>query len=220
MKKGEMEKTIADHLLQIKAIKLEPAKPFLWASGWLSPIYCDNRLVLSYPETRNIVRQAFLDLIKELYPSVTLVAGVATGAIAHGMLVADKLNLPFAYVRPAPKSHGLSNLIEGRVTAGDKVVVIEDLVSTGKSSLAAVETLRAAECEILGMLAIFTYGFDAALKSFSEYSCRLHTLTDYNTLINLAGEKGLVGEEQLETLDEWRRDPAHWGKPDAVSEKH
>jgi orotate phosphoribosyltransferase len=214
MKMGDMEKTIADHLLQIKAIKLEPAKPFLWASGWLSPIYCDNRLILSFPETRNIVRQAFLNLINELYPSATLVAGVATGAIAHGMLVADKLNLPFAYIRPAPKSHGLSNLIEGHVNAGDRVVVIEDLVSTGKSSLAAVETLKAAECEVLGMLAIFTYGFDTAVKSFRDYSCELHTLTNYNALIQTAREKGLVGEEQLEALKEWRRAPAQWGKPD------
>ncbi len=206
-----MEKTIAKHLLQIKAIKLEPAKPFLWASGWNSPIYCDNRLILSFPETRKIVKQSFCDLAGSLFPSATLIAGVATGAIAHGALVADQLDLPFAYVRPAPKAHGLANMIEGHVNEYDRVVVIEDLVSTGKSSLAAVEALRSTGCEILGMLAIFTYGFDIAADNFRLNSCELQTLTNYHTLIQVARNMGIVGKEQLETLQEWRNNPADWG---------
>jgi orotate phosphoribosyltransferase len=210
MKMKEIEKTIAEHLLQIKAIKLEPAKPFLWASGWLSPIYCDNRLILSYPDTRKLVTSSFCELIGNFYPSANLIAGVATGAIAHGALVAGQLDLPFAYVRPSPKSHGLSNLIEGRVSEGDRVVIIEDLVSTGKSSLAAAETLRAADCEILGMLAIFTYDFDIARQNFNSF-CDLSTLTNYHILIEVAGEMGLIGKDQLETLQEWRKDPAKWG---------
>ncbi len=205
------EKIVAKHLLQIKAIKLEPAKPFLWASGWYSPIYCDNRLVLSFPETRNYIRESFCDLIRSIYPSAGVIAGVATGAIAHGALVADRLDLPFAYVRPAPKAHGLENLVEGRVTAGDRVVVIEDLVSTGKSSLSAVEALRATGCEVMGMLAIFTYGFDIAAESFSKQSCQLHTLTNYHTLIRVAEDMGIVNRDQLETLQEWRKKPDQWG---------
>jgi orotate phosphoribosyltransferase len=211
MKMKETEKSIAKHLLQIKAIKLEPAKPFLWASGWLSPIYCDNRLILSYPDTRKLVTSSFCEQVKRIYPSASLIAGVATGAIAHGALVAGQLELPFAYVRPSPKSHGLSNLIEGRVSGGDRVVIIEDLISTGKSSLAAAETLRAADCEILGMLAIFTYDFDIARENFKAGSCELDTLTNYHTLINVAGEMGFIGKDQLETLQEWRKDPAKWG---------
>jgi orotate phosphoribosyltransferase len=211
MKMKETEKSIAKHLLQIKAIKLEPAKPFLWASGWLSPIYCDNRLILSYPDTRKLVTNSFCELIRRMYPAANLIAGVATGAIAHGALVAGQLELPFAYVRPSPKSHGLSNLIEGRVSAGDRVVIVEDLVSTGKSSLAAAETLRAADCEILGMLAIFTYDFDIARDNFRRDSCDLNTLTNYHTLINVAGEMGFIGKDQFETLQEWRKDPSKWG---------
>ncbi len=205
------EKIVAKHLLQIKAIKLEPAKPFLWSSGWYSPVYCDNRLVLSFPETRNYIRESFCDLVRSIYPSAGMIAGVATGAIAHGALVADRLDLPFSYVRPAPKAHGLENLVEGRVTAGDKVVVIEDLVSTGKSSLSAVEALRATGCEVMGMLAIFTYGFDIAAENFSKQSCNLHTLTNYHTLIRVAEDMGIVNRDQLKTLQEWRKKPDQWG---------
>ncbi|MFO7923287.1 MAG: orotate phosphoribosyltransferase [Bacteroidales bacterium] len=204
------KKNVAKQLLQINAIKLEPAKPFLWSSGWHSPIYCDNRLVLSFPETRNLIKESFCELISELYPSVTLIAGVATGAVAHGALVADRLNLPFAYVRPKPKEHGLANMIEGKVTAGDRVVVIEDLVSTGKSSLMAVESLRSAGCDIMGMVAIFTYGFDIAAANFRDHSCELHTLTDYSTLIEEARDAGAISEQHTATLREWRDDPAGW----------
>jgi orotate phosphoribosyltransferase len=204
------DRIIAGHLLQIKAIKLEPAKPFLWASGWKSPIYCDNRLILSFPETRRLITGAFSGLIIDSWPEVTMIAGVATGAIAHGVLVAERLDLPFSYVRSAPKAHGTAGMIEGRVTAGDRVVVIEDLVSTGRSSLAAVEALRAAGCEILGMAAIFTYGFDVAAESFLENDCELKTLTNYNSLIETAREMGLIEPGYLETLNEWRQDPAGW----------
>ncbi|MFP4367035.1 MAG: orotate phosphoribosyltransferase [Bacteroidales bacterium] len=206
----KIETIIAEHLLQIKAIKLEPAKPFLWASGWNSPIYCDNRLILSYPVTRKLVINSFVGLIKENYPDVTLIAGVATGAIAYGAIIADKLDLPFAYVRPAPKTHGLSNMVEGRIQKEDRVVVIEDLVSTGNSSLSAVKALRSVGCEVLGMLAIFTYNFDIASENFWKNDCKLETLTNYNTLIKVAGEKGIVGSDQLKTLGEWRKNPAGW----------
>jgi orotate phosphoribosyltransferase len=206
----KMEKTIAKQLLQIKAIKLEPAKPFSWASGWYSPIYCDNRLVLSFPETRRVVREYFCEVIGLHYPSPTLIAGVATGAVAHGALVADRLDLPFAYVRPAPKTHGLAGMIEGHVTAADRVVVIEDLVSTGKSSLSAVEALRGTGCEVLGMVAIFTYGFDMAAENFHKHSCGLHTLTSYHVLIETAREMGAIAGEDLETLEQWRKNPAGW----------
>jgi orotate phosphoribosyltransferase len=211
MKMKDIDKSIAEHLLQIKAIKLEPAKPFVWASGWLSPIYCDNRLILSYPETRSLICQSFSYMITSVYPSATVIAGVATGAIAHGVLVADRLDLPFVYVRPSPKSHGMANLIEGRVPAGARVVIIEDLISTGRSSLAAVEALKAVECEILGMVAIFTYGFEIALENFMANSCELHTLTNYHTLIRVARDMGFVGDEQLDTLRKWRENPAAWG---------
>ncbi len=206
----KIERTIAKHLLQIKAIKLEPAKPFLWASGWHSPIYCDNRLVLSFPETRELVKQSFCDLIRKNYPSVTLIAGVATGAIAHGALVAGQLGLPFAYVRPSAKEHGLTNMIEGMVKAGDRVVVIEDLVSTGKSSLSAVQVLRESGCEIMGMLAIFTYMFDVARENFRKSSCHLETLTNYFALVEVALEMGIIDNRQLKTLQDWRSDPSNW----------
>jgi orotate phosphoribosyltransferase len=209
MKKTDRE--VANDLLQIKAIKLEPAKPFLWASGWKSPIYCDNRLVLSYPETRNLISRAFCELVQEIFPGVTLVAGVATGAIAHGVLVADRLDLPFAYVRPAPKAHGLAGRIEGKVMEKDRVVVIEDLISTGKSSLSAVDALRETGCEVMGMLAIFTYGFDIAAESFRRQNCSYLTLTNYDVLIDVAKEKGIITMEQLDTLNNWRKNPEGWG---------
>lgn len=201
---------VAESLLQIKAIKLNPTNPFTWASGWHSPIYCDNRKILSYPAVRRQVYEAFAERITEQYPEADVIAGVATGAIAHGVLAAEKLGKPFIYVRSAPKSHGLTNQIEGQYQAGDKVVVIEDLISTGGSSLSAVEALRQAGCEVLGMVAIFTYGFPTAEENFAQAGVKLDTLSNYNTLIELARQQGYVKEEDLKTLQEWRLDPAHW----------
>jgi orotate phosphoribosyltransferase len=201
---------IAQYLLQSKAIKLEPTKPFTWASGWKSPIYCDNRITLSFPEIRKSIRNAFAEKIKQLYPNVEVIAGVATGAIAQGALVADILNLPFIYVRSAPKKHGTENLIEGLVHAGQKVVVIEDLISTGGSSLQAVEALRSAGAEVLGMLAIFTYGFPIAEENFKNHQVALDTLTDYLKLLYLALETGYIKIDQLEVLQQWRRNPDKW----------
>lgn len=205
-------KKVAESLLQIKAIKLNPANPFTWASGWHSPIYCDNRKILSYPTVRKQVYEAFAGLIAGKYPQADLIAGVATGAIAHGVLAAEKLGKPFIYVRSAPKSHGLTNQVEGEYKPGDKVVVIEDLISTGGSSLSAVEALRNAGCEVLGMVAIFTYGFPTAQENFAHAHVELDTLSNYNTLIELAREQGYVQEGELETLREWRRDPANWNR--------
>lgn len=198
---------IASHLLEIKAIKLEPAHPFTWASGWKSPIYCDNRKTLSYPKVRSYIKEQFAVLIREKYPQAEVIAGVATGAIAQGVLVAQELNLPFIYIRSSAKSHGLENLIEGEYTAGQKVVVIEDLVSTGGSSLQAVEALRKAGCEVLGMMAIFTYGFRKAEENFRAAGCELTTLSNYNAMIDLAVRTGYVRESDVEKLKEWRRSP-------------
>ena len=208
-----MEKSargIADYLLQIKAIKLQPSSPFTWASGWKSPIYCDNRTPLSYPEVRNYICDYFSEKISELYPEAEVIAGVATGAIAHGMLVADRLGLPFIYVRSGAKGHGLGNQVEGSYSPGQKVVVIEDLISTGGSSLNAVHALRDVGCNVLGMLAIFTYGFEKAVNAFSEAGCRVDTLSNYNILVEMAIEKGYVTADNLKTLGEWRIDPASW----------
>mgnify|MGYP001160453228 FL=1 len=204
------EKQIAEYLLQSKAIKLDPSNPFTWASGWKSPIYCDNRKTLSFPEIRKFIRDAFAEAILESFGMPDLIAGVATGAIAQGVLVAEKLNLPFAYVRSSPKSHGLENLIEGEVKAGQDVVVVEDLVSTGGSSLKAVQALRDAGCHVSGMVAIFTYGFPVAEENFRANDCRLVTLSDYETLIRLSLERGLINREQIFSLAEWRKDPAKW----------
>lgn len=205
-------KEIAESLLQIKAIKLSPANFFTWASGWHSPIYCDNRTTLSFPEVRKKIYEGFAELISEKYPEAQVIAGVATGAIAHGVLVAEKLQKPFIYVRSAPKSHGLTNQVEGYFEKGAKVVVIEDLISTGGSSLSAVEALREAGCEVLGMVAIFTYGFAAAEDNFSKAGVKLDTLSNYDTMIGLAAGQGYVLESDLETLRQWRRDPANWRK--------
>ena len=201
---------IAQSLLQIKAIKLNPANHFTWASGWYSPIYCDNRKILSYPAVRKQVCEGFAEIVREKYPDVDIVAGVATGAIAHGVLVAEKLGKPFIYVRSSPKTHGLSNQVEGEFWPGAKVVVIEDLVSTGGSSLSAVEALRENGCEVLGMAAIFTYGFPTTRENFAGADVRLDTLSDYKTMIELAAREGYVREDELLTLQEWRRDPANW----------
>jgi orotate phosphoribosyltransferase len=200
----------AQFLLQSKAIKLEPANPFTWASGWKSPIYCDNRISLSYPDARTFIRDSFVRLIQKEYPSVQVIAGVATGAIAQGALVAQELALPFIYVRSAPKDHGRENLIEGEVMPGKKVVVIEDLISTGSSSLKAVQALRDAGYEVLGMVAIFTYGFPAASEQFSKMNCALQTLSSYELLIEEATRTGYIRAEQMDLLKQWRKDPANW----------
>jgi orotate phosphoribosyltransferase len=207
----ENEILIAQHLLQINAIKLNPAKPFTWASGWKSPIYCDNRKTLSFPETRNLIRDSFVDFIKKNYPEAEGIAGVATGAIAHGALVADQLKLPFVYIRSAAKGHGLENLIEGEYKPGQKFVVIEDLISTGGSSLKAVEALRTENCSVLGMIAIFTYGFSTAVDNFLNAQCPLNTLSNYEILIETAIKKGYISENEIDTLKEWRKIPDKWG---------
>ncbi len=199
-------------LLEIKAIQLKPNTPFTWASGWKSPIYCDNRKTLSYPEIRKKICNDFSSYIKKNYPDVEVIAGVATGAIAHGILVAESLNLPFIYVRPSAKSHGMKNLIEGVLKPKQKVVVIEDLISTGKSSLNAVDALREANANVLGMCAIFTYGFQVANDSFKSKECKLHTLTNYNELIEIASNEGYVNNEDLGLLENWRKDPENWNK--------
>jgi orotate phosphoribosyltransferase len=203
---------IAEYLLQIKAIKLQPSNPFTWASGWKSPIYCDNRKTLSFPVVRTYIRDSFVKTVSDRYPAAELIAGVATGAIAHGALVAEKLGLPFIYVRSEAKSHGLGNQIEGYYEKGQKVVVIEDLISTGGSSLNAVRALREAGCEVLGMVAIFTYGFQKASEGFGSEKCRLDTLSDYSTLVETAVRSGYITQAEIDTLKEWRLEPSAWGK--------
>ena len=205
-------KRTAEYLLQIKAIKLQPSNPFTWASGWKSPIYCDNRKTLSFPEVRSFIRDSFCELVKSEYPGAGLIAGVATGAIAHGALVADKLGLPFIYIRSEAKSHGLGNQIEGYYEKGQKVVVIEDLISTGGSSLNAVAAVREAGCMRLGMAAIFTYQFSKSVDAFASAECRLVTLSNYSALIDTAVDTGYIGERDVETLKIWRTDPSNWGK--------
>jgi orotate phosphoribosyltransferase len=203
---------MAEYLLQIKAIKLQPSKPFTWASGWKSPIYCDNRMTLSFPEIRSYIRDSFADRVRQLYPAAGLIAGVATGAIAHGALVADRLAMPFVYVRSGAKDHGLGNRIEGHFEPGQKAVVIEDLISTGGSSLGAVRALREAGVDVLGMIAIFTYGFSRAEEAFATEGCRLDTLSNYSVLVDRAAETGYITQGDVETLRDWRREPAEWGK--------
>jgi orotate phosphoribosyltransferase len=205
-------KKTAEYLLQIKAIKLQPSNPFTWASGWKSPIYCDNRKTLSFPEVRSYIRGSFAKLISEVYPGAELIAGVATGAIAHGVLVADELKLPFVYVRSGAKEHGLGNQIEGYFESGQKVVVIEDLISTGGSSLSAVKTLKESGCVVLGMVAIFTYDFKKATDAFAAENCRLDTLSNYSVLIDAAVATGYIGQTEVETLKKWRIDPSVWGR--------
>ncbi len=207
----DFSRSIASILLQIEAVKIELKKPFTWASGWRSPIYCDNRKILSFPRERSIVTKAFASMVKERFPEAEYLAGVATGAIAHGALVAQELNLPFVYVRSAPKSHGLTNLIEGKIETSKKVVVIEDLISTGGSSLQAVEALRSAGMEVLGMLAIFTYSFDVSQKRFQEANCPVYTLSNYHALIDLALDEGRFATSDLESLRAWRVAPDQWG---------
>jgi len=203
---------VAELLLEAKAIKLSPDKPFQWSSGWLSPIYCDNRVALSFPDTRTFIKKALADLIKTDYPDVDAVVGVATGGIAQGALVADVLELPFAYVRPEPKKHGMGNQIEGRLEKGQSVIIVEDLISTGGSSLKVVDALRNAGIEVAGMVAIFTYGFKVAENNFEEKDVKLSVLSHYDALISTAVEHKYVTPEQVESLSEWRVQPDQWGK--------
>lgn len=201
---------VASDLLKIEAIRLNKEKPFTWSSGWKSPIYCDNRMSLSFPETRTYIKQALADACKTHFPEVESIAGVATAGIPQGALVADELNIPFIYVRSSPKGHGMENLIEGKVVPGQKVVVLEDLVSTGGSSLKAAESLVKAGYQVLGMLAIFTYGFPLADENFAKAGIKLHCLSDYSVMLEKAKELGYVSQNDLASLEEWRKDPANW----------
>jgi orotate phosphoribosyltransferase len=201
---------VAEFLLQIKAIKLQPANPFTWASGWKSPIYCDNRKTLSYPTIRTFIRQAYAELILEQYGKPDLIAGVATGGIAQGALVAQELGVPFVYVRTSPKEHGLGNQIEGDYEVGQKVVVIEDLISTGGSSLQAVEALRKVGCEVKGLVAIFSYGFEIAAENFKNAKCPYETLTNYDFLMEEAVKHDYITESDLVSLTNWRENPSAW----------
>lgn len=214
---NKQEHLLAEKLLRINAIKLQPDNPFVWSSGWNSPIYCDNRVTLSYPDVRNFIKIELCRIVAEQFPEVEAIAGVATGAIAQGALVADNLGLPYAYVRSSPKDHGLENLIEGNLKPGQKVVVIEDLISTGGSSLKAVEAIRAAGCEVVGMAAIFTYEFPIAVENFRKAGVTLRTLSNYNSMLDAALATKYIKEEDIETLKEWRKDPANWvpGNPQA-----
>ena len=207
---AETDQHVAALLLQSRAIILEPLKPFTWASGWKSPIYCDNRVTLSYPEIRDYIKEAFRKTILKDFESPDLIAGVATGAIAQGALVADSMGLPFVYVRPSAKEHGRQNLIEGRLEAGQRVLVVEDLISTGGSSLKAVEALRETGAEVLGMVAIFSYGFELAAENFRKAEVKLQTLTNYHTLIETALSTAYIQQDQVEILQQWRKDPSQW----------
>ena len=206
----KLEHLLAEKLLKIRAIKLQPENPFTWASGWNSPIYTDNRQTLSYPEIRTFIKTELTRLILENFPEAEAVAGVATGAIAQGALVADTLGLPYVYVRSTPKDHGLENLIEGNLNPRQKVIVIEDLISTGKSSLKAAEAIRMCGAEVIGMVAMFTYGFPEAEKAFKEAGIKLLTLSNYNALLETALDTGFIARKDLATLQEWRKDPANW----------
>jgi len=201
----------AELLLKLKAIKLSPNDPFTWASGWKSPIYCDNRILLSDPNSRDIIANYFAEIIKQKYKSVEVIAGVATGAIGIGILVAQKLNLPFIYVRPEAKKHGRKNQIEGKILENQKIVVIEDLISTGKSSLNAVRALKESNLEVLGMVAIFTYGFKVSKENFHENKVELFTLSNYNELVKKAIEINYISHKESETLKKWNNNPENWG---------
>ncbi len=210
---------IAESLLQIKAIKLNPTNPFQWASGWNSPIYCDNRKALSYPKVRTFIRQQFVGAITEYFPNVDVIAGVATGGIAHGALVAEAMGLPFAYIRSAAKGHGMQNLIEGDILKNQNVVVVEDLISTGGSSLKAVDALIENESNVLGMVAIFTYDFELAVTNFKKKKCKLITLSDYKTLIDVAVKSNYVSNSDIESLAEWRKNPHKWSPNERPTKK-
>ena len=203
-------KVVAEKLLQVNAVKLNPENPFTWASGWKSPIYCDNRRVLSFPFIRDYIKSELCNVVFDKFPDAGLLAGVATAGIAWGVMAADQLKLPFVYVRPKPKEHGLGNQIEGFYEQGQKVVVIEDLVSTGKSSLQVIDILKESGLEIAGMVSIFTYGFPLAAEMFTKAGLTYYPLTDYRTLIELAAEKRIISSDQMEILLKWRMDPAGW----------
>lgn len=204
------ERLVAEKLLSIKAVKLQPQNPFTWASGWKSPIYCDNRKTLAYPDVRTVIKTGLVGMIQRRFGKIDAIAGVATGAIAQGAMVADALGLPFLYVRSAPKDHGMGNLIEGKLEPGQKVVVVEDLISTGMSSLKAVNALRQAEAEVLGMVAIFTYQFPQATQAFAEAGVELTTLSNYTELLAEAAELDYIKEDDLAVLKEWRESPSTW----------
>jgi orotate phosphoribosyltransferase len=210
--KSEIEQQVAEFLLQIKAIKLQPDNPFTWASGWKSPIYCDNRVTLSHPTIRTYIRQKLSQIIQEEFGASGCIAGVATAGIPQGALVAQELGLPFIYVRSKPKDHGTGSMIEGEVIPGQRVVVIEDLISTGKSSLQAVEALRNAGLEVAGLAAIFSYGFDQATENFKEAKCKFFTLSNYNALLKYAEENNYISAEDTEVLRKWRVSPSTWGQ--------
>ncbi len=201
---------VAEFLLNIKAIKLQPNAPFTWASGWKSPIYCDNRKTLSFPIVRTYLRQEFVRVISENFPKPDVIAGVATGGIALGALVAQEMGIPFVYVRPAAKGHGLQNQVEGHIEEGQSVVVIEDLISTGSSSLKAVEALKEAKCNVKGLVAIFNYGFDEATNNFKKGACPFFSLTTYDSLIKQGLKSNYITENDIETLKAWRENPAEW----------
>ena len=204
------QKHFAEKLLQIKALQVNLQNPYTWASGWRSPVYCDNRKVLSYPYVRDFVKSELANMVLEHYPDAEVIAGVATAGIAHSVMAADLLKLPFIYVRSKPKEHGMGNQIEGVLEKGQKVVVVEDLISTGKSSLQVVDALRETGAEVMGMIGLFTYGFPVADKAFEDAEVSLHTISNYTALMEVAEEKKLVLPEQKELLAQWRIDPANW----------
>ena len=210
--KTEIEQQIAEYLLQIKAIKLQPNDPFTWSSGWKSPIYCDNRITLSHPTIRTFIRQQLALLVQDVFGPVGCVAGVATAGIPQGVLVAQELGLPFIYVRSKPKEHGTGNMIEGDIMTGRRVIVFEDTVSTGKSSLEAVEALRQAGYDVAGLVAIFTYGFDVAVNSFKKAKCPIVTLSNYNALIKYAVKNQHISDSELKLLKDWMKNPSGWGQ--------
>ncbi|CCH01071.1 orotate phosphoribosyltransferase [Fibrella aestuarina BUZ 2] len=215
IKLSTVAQTVARHLLTVQAVRLRPADPFTWSSGWKSPIYCDNRVTLAYPEVRTYIKEALADLVRREFPTAQVIAGVATAGIPQGALVADALNLPYCYVRPEPKKHGMGNQIEGRIEASDnpqRVVVVEDLISTGGSSLKVVEALRQAGAEVIGMIAIFTYGFALADQNFANANVKLACLSNYDTLIGEAQTLDYIPADTTDSLTAWRQNPAEWGK--------
>ena len=212
LKTNNKASKVAEFLLKIKAIKLQPNDPFKWASGWNSPVYCDNRKTLSYPEIRSFIKDCFCEEISAKYGTPDLIAGVATGGIAIGALVAEKMNLPFCYVRAKAKAHGLNNSIEGEIIKGQNVVVIEDLISSGNSSLSAVKDLRAAGLNVVGMAAIFSYGFQIAKENFENANCKLFTLSDYSSLLSEAVKTNFISKDMISSLEEWRSTPSTWNK--------
>ena len=218
-KNDESALKVAEFLLQVKAVKLQPNNPYTWASGWKSPIYCDNRVTLSFPQVRTYIRQQFVDAIMEKFGKPDVIAGVATGGIAQGALVAQEMGLPFVYVRSEAKKHGLTNMIEGIIEKGQSVVVIEDLISTGGSSLKAVEALREVGCDVKGMAAIFTYGFKTATDNFEKAKCELITLSNYDTMIAQALQSNYITDKDLLSLQAWRENPAEWGVAQPSTEK-